>query len=69
VPANNLESDIQFVFLQRKIKQLAKQMIKNSKQDAYTFLEMLTSIPEKYADHDLGKSLLAFINSKEGDIN
>ena len=44
MPAN--VSDVQLVFLQKKIKQLAQQMIKNSKQEAYTFLEMLTSVPE-----------------------
>jgi len=66
MPANS--SDVEFVFLQKKIKQLAQQMIKNSKHEAYTLLEMLTSIPEKYVDHDLGKKLLAFINSKDGDI-
>jgi len=61
-------SDVQFVFLQRKIKQLAQETIKNSKKEAYTLLEMLTSIPEKYVDHDLGKKLLAFVNSNDGDI-
>jgi hypothetical protein len=61
-------SDVEFVFLQRKIKQLAQETIKNSKKEAHTLLEMLTSIPEKYADHDLGKKLLEFINSKDGDI-
>jgi hypothetical protein len=60
MPAN--DSDVQFVFLQRKVKQLAQQMVKNSKQEAYILLEMLTSIPKKYADHDLGKKLLSFIN-------
>ena len=63
------KSDKEFIYLQIKIKQLMRQMIKNSKHETYILLEMLTTIPKKHLNETLVETLEKFINSKDGDID